>query len=51
MMTHLTTYQPGAPHTVKMTTSLRDGLITLIGLIIALGSLLNQEITMWWIGA
>lgn len=51
MMTHLTTYQPGAPRTVKMTTALRDGLIALIGIGIAVGSLLNQAVTMWWLGA
>lgn len=35
----------------RMTNALRDGLIAMAGLAIAAGSLLNAEITMWWLGA
>jgi hypothetical protein len=47
-MTQLTIQQYSS---AKMTTALRDGLIALAGVGIAAGSLLNQEITMWWLGA
>jgi hypothetical protein len=47
-------YHTGHPnhseHLHKMTTALRDGLIALAGFGIAAGSILNQEITMWWMG-
>ena len=50
-MTHNTTAQTETCQTTRMTTALRDGLITLAGLGIAAGSIMNQEITMWWVGA
>lgn len=51
MMEHNTTHPNGANPQARMTTALRDGLIAMGGLAIAAGSLLNAEITMWWLGA
>lgn len=31
--------------------SLRDGLIALTGLTVAVGSFFNRDITLWWLGA
>lgn len=35
----------------QITMALRDGLIALAGLGVAAGGVMNQEITMWWVGA
>ncbi len=35
----------------QLTMAVRDGLITLAGIGVAAGSILNDELTMWWVGA
>lgn len=46
-----TEYKNGTKSPSQVSRALRDGLITLAGLGIAAGSVLNKEITMWWMGA
>ncbi len=35
----------------QITPSLRDGLITISGLTVAMGSFFHREIMLWWLGA
>ena len=51
MIDNTTQQQDSTNPRLKMTTALRDGLIALVGLTVAAGSLLNTEIAMWWLGA
>lgn len=37
--------------TRKVTPALRDGLIAMAGLTVAMGSFFSGEITLWWLGA
>jgi hypothetical protein len=50
-MNHNTSYQHSATLPLRMTTSLRDGLITICGLAVATGGFFYAEIAMWWLGA
>jgi len=50
-MNHDTTPQNSTTLPLRMTSSLRDGLITMSGLSVAAGSFFYAEITMWWLGA
>jgi len=49
-MHHNTDYTPNEPLPLRMTTALRDGLITLSGLAVATGGFFYEEIAMWWLG-
>lgn len=51
MMEQNTANQHNENRQVRMTSALRDGLIAIAGFTVAAGSLLNAEITMWWLGA
>jgi len=49
-MHHDTSYLHNAPMPLRMTTALRDGIITLSGLAVATGGFFYEEIAMWWLG-
>ena len=46
-----TAHKKAADKPSQITMALRDGLIALAGLGVAAGGVMNQEITMWWVGA
>lgn len=43
-------YQQSASLPLRMTPSLRDGLITFSGLAVAMAGFFYDEIAMWWLG-
>ena len=51
MMNYNMTHKDSPTRPARVTPALRDGLIAIAGLTIAAGSLLNAEITMWFLGA
>lgn len=49
-MQNHTDYMNNDPQPLRMTSALRDGLITLSGLAVATGGFFYEEIAMWWSG-
>lgn len=50
-MENKTCYCKETPAPLRKTAALVDGVIMLAGLTVAVGSIFNSEIVMWWLGA